>query len=198
MHACDSCSRYAYSRSWTSVPPLAELEQALSQSCQLWIISSSQQFLSEEHFRIIQAFFREGKGLFIWGDNEPYYADANFISGKLLNTTMTGNLRGDKVVRYRQHDSTESGFTNHDITTGLQFLYEGNTIASIQPGPGVQPLIYGSAGNIVTAYYNNDGCRCILDGGFTRLFCQWNAAGQPRFVVNCAAWLANLSDVCGI
>ncbi len=177
---------------------MAEFKTALAKSCQLWIISTQSQLLSEEYFLAIKEFFNEGKGLFLWGDNDPYHADANYIGAKLLQTTMAGNIHGANVVLYRQNQSNASGFTNHDITTGLQFLYEGITIATIRPGPGVEPLIFGSAGNVVTAYYDKNGCRCIFDGGFTRLFYQWNAAGQPRFVVNCAVWLCNMQELCGI
>ena len=34
----------------------------------------------------------------------------------------------------------------------------------------MEPLVFGSAGNLVIAVYNRRGKRAILDGGFTRLF----------------------------
>ena len=54
------------------------------------------------------------------------------------------------------------------------------------------PLLYGSAGNLITAVYDHDGRRLIVDGAFTRLTTQWDEAGSGRFVTNAAAWLANL------
>lgn len=80
---------------------------------------------------------------------------------------------------------------NHLVTTGLQVLYEGHTIATIKETSKLQPLIYGSAGNLVTAVYEKDGKRAILDGGFTRLYIKWDTAGTARYVKNAAAWLAN-------
>nr|MDO8113442.1 hypothetical protein [Candidatus Sigynarchaeota archaeon] len=77
------------------------------------------------------------------------------------------------------------------ITTGLNVLYEGITIATIQKSPGMTPLVYGSAKNLVTALYDKNGRRALFDGGFTRLYCNWDSAGTGRYVKNAAAWLAN-------
>ena len=54
------------------------------------------------------------------------------------------------------------------------------------------PLIYGSANNLVAAFYDRDGKRLIFDGGFTRLYNKWDTAGTGRYVKNAAAWLANV------
>jgi hypothetical protein len=43
----------------------------------------------------------------------------------------------------------------------------------------------------VTAIYDSEGRRALVDGGFTRLFIQWDDAGTARFVCNAAAWLGN-------
>ena len=60
-----------------------------------------------------------------------------------------------------------------------------------QPNQSLTPLLYGSADNLVTAYYDQDGRRAIFDGGFTRLYNNWDTAGTARYVKNAAAWLAN-------
>jgi hypothetical protein len=80
---------------------------------------------------------------------------------------------------------------NHDITTGIKNLYEGITIATIKVNTDLEPLIYGSAGNLVAAIYQKDGKRLIIDGGFTRLYCKWDSAGTGRYVKNAAGWLVN-------
>ena len=36
------------------------------------------------------------------------------------------------------------------------------------------------------------GRRALVDGGFTRLYHKWDSAGTDRYVVNAAAWLANI------
>jgi hypothetical protein len=56
----------------------------------------------------------------------------------------------------------------------------------------LRPLVYGSNGRVVTAYYDDDGRRAIVDGGFTRLYHKWESAGTDRYIVNAAAWLLNI------
>lgn len=45
---------------------------------------------------------------------------------------------------------------------------------------------------MVAAYFDRDGKRAIVDGGFTRLYVNWDTAGTGRYVKNSAAWLANV------
>merc|ERR1712224_881147 len=105
----------------------------------------------------------------------------------------------------RPTKSQKPGFEQHLITTGLEYIFEGITIATITGKgtrctvnsnttgtlpEGMTPLIYGSEGNLVTAVYEEGNKRCIFDGGFTRLYCNWDTAGTGRYVVNAAAWLA--------
>lgn len=178
---------------WVGAPPSPkELKEALKKSCQLWIISGSTQTLNEEHLAVIKAFFEAGHGLYIWGDNEPYYADANFVARALLDTTMNGNIIGDQVVGLRATGQKPGVLPNHLLSTGLEHLYEGITIATLEKNGALQPLVYGSAGNLVTAFYDRNGRRALLDGGFTRLFVKWDTAGTGRYVKNAAAWLANV------
>lgn len=172
-------------------PSAKELEKALAKSCQLWIISDSERKLNDEHAEVIKNFFDRGKGVYIWGDNDPFYADANFIAQKLLGLTMQGNTHGNRTVNILSNGSKSGLMPNHLITTGLQNIYEGITIATIQNSKQLTPIIYGSAGNLVTAVYEEDGKRLIFDGGFTRLYNKWDTAGTGRYVKNAAAWLVN-------
>ncbi len=68
-----------------------------------------------------------------WGDNEPYYADANAVARVLFGTTMLGNVMGDQVVGLQKAKATPGLLPQHLLTTGLEFIYEGITIATIQP-----------------------------------------------------------------
>jgi hypothetical protein len=181
---------------WISAPPPPdELARSLEKSSQLWIISGASNLLTPEHVAVIKKFFDAGHGVYIWGDNEPYYADANVVAQALLGTQMHGNLMGDKTVGMLGGDVLAGGIRpNHLLSTGLENIYEGITIATIDPGSrssGLEPLIYGSAGNLVAAYYDQGGRRAILDGGFTRLYMKWDTAGTARYVKNAAAWLVN-------
>ena len=177
---------------WLNQPPSPEaLDSALAKSCQLWIISSSTQKLNDKHAKVIKKFFDSGKGVYIWGDNQPYYADANFIAQKLLGVSMQGNTMGNQTVNILAKGSKSGLMPNHLITTGLQNVYEGITIATIDENEDLTPIIYGSAGNLVAAAYEQDGKRLIFDGGFTRLYINWDTAGTGRYVKNAAAWLVN-------
>jgi hypothetical protein len=177
---------------WSNgVPTPADLEKALAKSSQLWLVSGSSRMLTDAHVAVIKKFFEAGHGVYIWGDNEPYYADANFVAEGLLGTTMTGNVMGDQVVGVEKKVGGVGVLPNHLLTTGLENIYEGITIATIAPTKDLHPLIYGSADNLVAAYYDQGGKRAILDGGFTRLYLKWDTAGTSRYVKNAGAWLAN-------
>ena len=71
-------------------------------------------------------------------------------------------------------------------------MYEGITIAEVETNDSIRSLVYGSNGKVVSAYYDEDGRRAIIDGGFTRLYYKWDSAGTDRYIVNAAAWLVNL------
>lgn len=179
---------------YTHVPPSPkQLEKDLKDACQLWVISDQDQRLTTDHAKVIKNFWDEGHGLYIFGDNQPFYADANFLMNYLFDIGMTGNLPGGNTVTVRDEvDTKTSGLIpDHLISTGLEFVFEGITIATLDEHPDFKPLIYGSAGNLVTSVYEKDGKRCIIDGGFTRLYCNWNTAGSGRYMKNAAAWLTN-------
>lgn len=177
---------------WINNPPSPEaLDSALAKSCQLWIISSSERKLHQGHADVIKKYFDSGKGVYIWGDNQPYYADANFIAEQLIGAKMEGNVVGDQTVGILQGGSKSGVMPNHLITTGLQNIYEGITIATIDVHKDLTPIVYGSIGNLVTAAYEKDGKRLLIDGGFTRLYYKWDTAGTGRYVKNAAAWLVN-------
>lgn len=175
-----------------AAPSPAELEEALSKACQLWVISSNERRLTDEHADVIQKFFYSGKGVYIWGDNDPFHADANFLAQKLIGVSMSGNYMGNQNVTFKTDANTSGMKADHLITTGLEYVFEGITISKIQdPNQAMIPLVWSTDGNVVTAIYEQQGQRLIIDGGFTRLYCNWNSAGTGRYVKNAAAWLVN-------
>lgn len=174
-------------------PPSAEeLEGVLANACQLWIISTTTQLLNDDHAKVIKDFFDSGKGVYIWGDNDPYHADADFIAYKLLGVHMSGYYMGNMNVGFKTDETVSGMRRDHLITTGLEYVFEGITISTIHdPQQKLTPLIWSTDGNVVTSIYEQDGKRLILDGGFTRLYCNWESAGTGRYVKNAAAWLVN-------
>lgn len=178
---------------WSNAAPsVAELRRGLARANQLWLISGATRLLTDAHLDVIEDFFEAGHGVYIWGDNDPYFADANALATRLLDTSMSGNLQGDQVVELRTPGRRAGLRPDHLITTGLEWLFEGHTVATLTPSSNLEPLLHGSAGNLVAAFHDRGGRRAILDGGFTRLYHQWDTAGTARYVKNAAAWLANV------
>ena len=105
---------------------------------------------------------------------------------------MSGAYLGDYVLTIQTREKQPGIIKNHPIPTGLQNFYEGITISNVKLVQDLKPLVYSSDGLVVTAYYEKSGRRCLIDGGYTRLYYKWNSAGTNRFVVNCAAWLTNI------
>jgi hypothetical protein len=163
---------------------------------------------------IINDFFQQGKGVYIWGDRAESL-DANAVVSKLLGCSMSPHNPYDCTVCSKAVPNRENRFIKHQITTGLEFLYEGHTIAQIHYSKEqlVPILRGGSDGHVGTACYDSNGKRAIIDGGFTRLYMRWDDAGTglrienvpvhkaedslaglarfARFVKNAAAWLVN-------
>ena len=167
------------------------LRRVLDGACQLWVISGVKCFLGEDAVAVIAEFYKAGHGLYLWGDNDPFHADADLLGSRLLGVTMQGNYSGQHVVGVKEGNAISGIIPGHPISTGIARFYEGVTIAAVQTNSQVKPLVYSSDGKVVTAYSESFGSRLLFDGGFTRLFHKWDSAGTGRFVTNCAAWLAN-------
>jgi hypothetical protein len=177
----------------------ADLRRWLADAHQLWVIATDKPVFAPEHVNVIREFWQRGGALYIWGDNEPYYADANVLLKALFgpDLSLRGNLPGGQVVH--EISPTGRGFQPHLITTGLVHLYEGITVASlvedVAARHGFAPLLYGSAGNLITVVRNpTPACGAVMiDGGFTRLYYQWDEAGSARYVCNAACFLAAMT-----
>lgn len=159
---------------------------------QLWVISDKHHALSGKNIEFISDYFKSGHGVYIWGDNDPYFVDANKILKKLFNASMSGDYIGSKVLGVQKGQGKPGIIENHVITTGITNFFEGITIANITSSGILTPLIYSSDCKVVASYYDLNGQRAIADGGFTRLYCNWDSAGTDRYIVNAAAWLANI------
>ena len=179
---------------WINVaPPPEELEAKLEKANQLWIISGGVPQLTPKHIDVIRRFYEAGHGLYLWGDNAPYAEDANRVSQALFDVPLVSNPYdpGQHVVGLQKNGEGVGLKRDHLLTTGIEQLYEGHTIAYLPKLGRLTPLINGSDGHVIAAFYDRDGRRAIVDGGFTRLYVQWDTAGTGRYVKNAAAWLAN-------
>lgn len=178
---------------YNRVPPLKQFKAALKKSNQFWIISSCDNsvHLSPEHQAAVKEFFNEGHGVYIWGDNDPCNADADKLASMLVDARVSGDIPGDKTVGLSTGAGKPGVVKDHLLSTGVETVYEGVTIATVRPAGAMTPVIYGSAGNLVAAAFDKNGKRLIVDGGYTRLANKWDSAGTGRYIRNAAAWLAN-------
>ncbi len=178
---------------YRKVPPIEEFKRELSKDkTQLWILADKETCLSEQYYSAIQTYFENGNGVYFWSEEEPYFQDVNPMLIRLFGASMYGNSRGGKVLGVQAEEGQAGIVANHPITTGIVSFYEGTTISTVELGTKLKPLVYGSNKKIATAYYDDKQRRAIVDGGYTRLYCQWDSAGTDRYVVNAAAWLTNI------
>ena len=175
------------------LPSPNELKRVLEDKCQLWIISQEQLHFTQEHYKVIKDFFEAGNGLYVWGDNDPLNTDANFIIGPLFSSSLCGNYYAREVLSIQDSPNSPGIIEDHLISTGLVSFFEGDSIAKVKISGGLEPLIYSSDSNVVTAYYDINGKRALVDGAFTRLWDgDWGqSAGTSRYIMNAAVWLAN-------
>src|ERR1035438_3029657 len=111
----------------------------LSKYSQIWYLSDRTAYLTPEEVTAIEEFNRAGNGVFIWADNEPYYADANALASRLAGTGFSGNRQADGILEPGKR--LQPGvFIEHPLTSGLNTLYEGITICSISPARRVTIL----------------------------------------------------------
>lgn len=158
---------------------------------QLWYLSGEVPTLTGQQVQMVGDFVRQGNGLAIWADNEPFYADANVLAQALIGTSFSGNRMADRVMV--PGDVLSPGhFVEHPLAQGVNNLYEGITICTIRPTPGVTILGQSHDGQLCLGCYDNEGCRIVLDTGFTKLYADriHRSAGLGRYLSNIAFWLA--------
>merc|ERR1719204_1318037 len=76
---------------------MAGLDAKLQAASQLWLISSHRRMLSQEQIALIVKHWQQGLGLYIFGDNDPFYVDANRLLHAMdVGLQLKGNYRGKK------------------------------------------------------------------------------------------------------
>lgn len=123
-----------------SLPPVDALVDLLEgQGTQLWIISGSGTTLTPAHCDVIEARWRDGMGLYLLCDNEPFIGDFNMLATCLGLPNMTGNVPAGDYACVDNNAAAAGlqvngphGFLrrDHEITTGIQRLFVGITVAT--------------------------------------------------------------------
>jgi len=171
----------------------------INQYDQGWIISHKEVKPQEEKNFVAtcRTFHENGGGLAIWADNTPFVKSANLILQDLFQTTMEGNTPGRKVLTLG--DSTKNGFFGkHLLTSGIENLFEGNTICFPQnSSPKLHVLATSSDGHPCMLFADYPQLadtvgRVAVDCGLTKMYKEWDSAGTARYVRNMAVWLLGL------
>lgn len=82
----------------------------LRQTDQIWLFCGPSSLLTPDDVRAIEAFVKEGKGLYLIADNAPYTAEANAIGRQLFGVSVEGDYYGTKTIAVRQEmDRDDSG-----------------------------------------------------------------------------------------
>lgn len=171
--------------------------------CQVaWIISGTPQSVVgpvDEFVKAVVKFHKNGGGLMVWGDNDPYFGHANVVLPKLLDVPvkLIGNTPGGYPMLVG-NPKTKSCFGPHVITTGVIKLFEGITICYPDRLGPLKVLGTSSNGQPAVCYADNESLksetcgRIIVDCGWTKNYCSWHEAGTARYVSNASIWLLNL------
>jgi len=164
---------------------------SLEEYSQLWIVSDWKQTMSKHQVNLVCEFVRNGGGLLLWADNDPYYQDANAIAKVIIGTKFSGDQPGEGVMQPSKH-LKPGHFIEHPLTQGVNSLFEGHTICTIAPAPHLTLLAQSHDGQICTACYEYEDQRIVLDSAFTKL-APGNfekTAGTSRYFRNIAFWLS--------
>lgn len=166
-------------------------QNQLSDYSQLWYVSDRTPTLDAQQVGMIERYVKDGNGLLIWADNDPYFADANLIAKKTIGTRFSGNLQGDAVLTLGEQ-LRPGRFIEHPLTQGINKLYEGITISTIAPARDLTILAQSHDGQLCMACFERDQQRIVLDTGFTKLKqgAFHKTAGTARYFRNIAFWLA--------
>jgi len=163
-----------------------------------WIISNSSTSLSASEQAQFKAavlnFHRSGRGLFIYGDNDPWYVQANWILPDIVGTTLVGNTPGSRVLSYGNSKLPGEFDSENLIFSGINYLFEGITICYPAGDGKLTHLATSSDGKACISFMDStpEHGRVLVDTGFTKLYLQWDGAGQARYVVNGTVYLVDV------
>jgi len=169
----------------------------------IWIISDHvEKNMSDfEPFRrAVLNYHQSGRGIYVWGDNQPYYLHANEILPSLSNIKLFGNTPGQKTLSISDNLKTGTILKNHLITTSVENLFEGITICYPENNNNgkMKVLAISTDGNPCILFQEGreeNGIyygRVVVDCAFTKLYCNFDTAGTERYISNATAWLVDV------
>lgn len=88
----------------------------LRQADQLWLFCGPSSLLTPDDVRAIEAFVKDGKGLYLVADNAPYTAEANLIGKQLFGVAVQGDYAGEKTIAVRHASGLDSAKSDNRKT----------------------------------------------------------------------------------
>jgi len=180
----------------TVTKDMADFEAKLPTAHTAWVISNDSA-VSSSFARALTAYHQSGRGLMIYGDNEPLFTHANVFLDQ-FGIQLIGNYYGNLLMHYSESASpgnVKTGeFCSHEVLTGMEHLYEGITICHPSSVPADWLLLArDTKGDPTVIVYPGSEAprrgRIVVDNGFTKLYCSWDNAGTGRYICNAAVWL---------
>jgi hypothetical protein len=163
-----------------------------------WIISNNYSPLSHTEIQDFKSavldYHRSGRGLFIYGDNAAWYLHANWVLPEIVGTTLIGDTPGGRVLGYGNAKVPGEFDCENLIFSGINYLFEGITICYPAQDAKLTHLATSSDGKPCISFMEStpEHGRVLVDTGFTKLYCSWEAAGQARYVVNATVYLVDV------
>jgi len=160
-----------------------------------WIISSSSSSCSASEFRkAVMSFHESGRGLFIFGDNAPYFVQANLVLPDIVGTKLVDMTPGNRVLSYGDPKKPGEFDQNSLIFGGINYLYEGHSPCFPEKDGKLTHLATSTDGRPCISFLDSTKKhgRVIVDNGFTKLYMSWKSAGQARYVVNACVYLVDV------
>jgi hypothetical protein len=200
------------------LPSAAVLNGLLETANQLWVVSDHVEVLTDEDLDVIEKHWKDGMGIYIFAENDPFYHDANRLLARLtpgmkLRGNSTGGTTIGRTHGYLMAGGDTAGINgDHVITTGVNQFFEGDTISFVDPEEatkqGFEIILRDHGGPV---YKKGEGDEdpgekpkavtvarktqdsegpLIIDGGWTRLWSKNFTGATARYIMNCAAFLA--------
>lgn len=167
---------------------------------QVWFVSDQRAMLSKSDISSIVAYWRRGGSLYILGDNDPYFYDANILLKACNLPTMSGDYYASRdVVNMTTEDTSGVGFNgSHPTLRGVVRASEGITIAHFDEQSvkdiNATVLLRNTQGKISMFIVEKDaetGTGAIMASGcFTQLFPQCWSHDAARWKSNDACYLS--------
>jgi len=160
-----------------------------------WIISGYIANCNENEFReAVMRFHESGRGLFIFGDNTPFFVHANMVLPALVGTRLVGDTPGNRVLSYGNPKTPGEFDENSLIFGGINYLFEGITICYPESDGKLTHLATSTNEKPCISFLDSteQHGRLVVDCGFTKLYKDWTSAGQARYVVNVCVYLVDV------